>query len=107
MYGLKKSDLEEMNQLFIQYQEIESVVIFGSRAIGHQRNGSDVDLALKGEGVSFDTILNISDSLNEDSDMPYQFDVLNYHAIQNQDLINHIDRVGIILYNKKKSPVTP
>lgn len=56
MYDLKKSDLEELVQLLTRYHEIESVVIFGSRATGHHRNGSDVDLALKGEGINFDLL---------------------------------------------------
>jgi predicted nucleotidyltransferase len=71
--------------------------MFGSRAKGNYKNGSDVDIALKGK-LSFETITHINYLLNEETTMPYKFDVLNYHTIQDKDLIEHINRAGICFY---------
>jgi hypothetical protein len=30
--------------------------------------------------------------------MPYHFDILNYHTIENEELTLHIDRIGIQFY---------
>jgi len=37
--------------------------------------------------------------------MPYHFDIINYHKIENKDLAAHIDRVGILLYTKESAQV--
>lgn len=98
--GLLKSDLEFIVTAIQKESVIEEAVIFGSRAKGNFTNGSDVDIALKGNGINHQLINRISDYLNEETLMPYRFDILNYHTISNHDLIAHIDRVGITVYRK-------
>ena len=83
-----------------QEPRVEQAFIFGSRAKGNFRNGSDVDLALKGEELDFNTISRISYRLNEETAMPYKFDVLNYHTVKEPALIAHIDRVRIEFYSR-------
>ncbi len=96
MFGLRESDLSQLKSLIKKYPQIEKVIIFGSRAKGNYRPGSDVDIALKGV-LTDELLLEIKYLLNEESDMPYFFDVLDYHTVDNPDLIKHIDRVGIVL----------
>lgn len=98
MFGLSRNDINEIIALLHQYEEVEQAFIFGSRAKGNFRTGSDVDIALKGKDLTFETVNQISSMLNEETLMPYRFDVINYHTISNQDLIEHIDRVGKLLY---------
>lgn len=86
-----------------QEPKVDQAYIFGSRARGNFKNGSDVDLALKGEELDFNTISRISYQLNEETAMPYQFDVLNYHTIKEPALLEHIDRVGIEFYSRWKT----
>ena len=57
------------------------------------RPGSDVDIALKGEDLE-EAVLQISIYLNQESILPYNFDIIDYHAIDNQELLDHINRVG-------------
>src|ERR1700712_3039706 len=97
MFGLKENDINAISSILKQYGEVEKALIFGSRAKGNYNNGSDVDVALKGR-ISFETVSRISYLLNEETIMPYKFDVLNYHTIQNVQLANHIDSVGIMFY---------
>jgi len=102
MFGLRDSDISDIIQVLEKFPEVESARIFGSRAKGNYRNGSDVDLAVFGNNISFERIIHISSVLNEETMMPYYFDVLDYYSIENADLVRHIDRIGKIIYSKEK-----
>lgn len=101
-FGLKEKDLEKIISILSKEPEVEEAIIFGSRAKGNYNNGSDVDIALKGEKLNFKITTRISYLLNEETNMPYKFDVLNYHTISNKDLAGHIERVGINFYHAQK-----
>lgn len=100
LFGLQHTDLENIIAIIQQQPEVEEAIIFGSRAKDNYKNGSDVDIALKGTGVNHKTTGSISYVLNEETLMPYKFDVLNYHTIANKDLVKHIDRAGVTFYNR-------
>jgi uncharacterized protein len=102
MFGLNENDISTIVSILKQHNEVDEALIFGSRAKGNYNNGSDVDIALKGQ-ISFETISRISYLLNEETIMPYKFDVLNYHTLQNMQLADHIDKVGIMFYQRPKS----
>ncbi len=93
-FGLKQEDIAEICEILSKFEEIEQADIFGSRAKGNFKNGSDVDIVLKGKACDSSTALQISAILNEETNMPYHFDVLCYHEIKNQNLRDHIERVG-------------
>jgi predicted nucleotidyltransferase len=99
-FGLFDKDLEDIHSILNQHPKVERAVIFGSRAKGNYKNGSDVDIALQGEDIDFDTISQISHALNEETNMPYRFDVLNYNGIKEPLLLDHIDRIGVEIYNR-------
>ena len=61
--------------------------------------GSDVDIVLKGTELDFDILNQLSYLLNEETAMPYKFDLLNYDSINEPALKEHIDRVGIEIYS--------
>lgn len=100
LFGLKEGDIKSIISILQQQPEVEEALIFGSRAKGNYRTGSDVDMAVKGDGINLKLITHISYLLNEETAMPYQFDVLNYHSIRNAGLVEHIDRAGISFYKK-------
>jgi predicted nucleotidyltransferase len=97
-FGLLDSDIHFLLTLFKKYNTIKEVQIFGSRAKGNYKNGSDVDLAIKSEEISDEEINQIDDELNEFSNLPYKFDVIHYEKIQTIELKEHIDRIGKVLY---------
>lgn len=105
MFGLKDKDIAEIVSILDGFQEVEQALIFGSRAKGNHRNGSDVDIAIKGQEADFNIALTIAGILNEDTTMPYHFDVLSYTDLNNKDLTAHIDRVGKLLYQTKNAVV--
>ena len=96
-YGLTPKDMREIKQVFARFSMVDEVIIFGSRAKGTHQLGSDVDLALKGK-IDSSTVAQISDLLNEESTMPYTFDLVVYDTIVSKNLKEHIDRVGAVLY---------
>lgn len=100
MFGLRDSDINTIRQVLQQFPEVQSALMFGSRAKGNYRSGSDVDIALKGEALSYQIILRISAQLNEETLMPYHFDVLDYNTLTNDQLKDHINRVGKIFYQR-------
>lgn len=99
MYGLLERDLKCILQAIRNYPEIQEVIIFGSRAMGNFKTGSDVDLALKGK-VDRKTINRLSDDLNEEQPLPHFFRVISYEDISNRELKDHIDTVGKRIYQK-------
>ncbi len=102
-FGLKGGDIKDIITILSQHPEVEEAYIFGSRAKNIYKNGSDVDIAVKGDALNFNIVRHISYLLNEETQMPNFFDVLNYHTINNKDLLDHIDRVGRLLYSKISS----
>ncbi len=103
MGGLKEKDLLYIINTIKNHPEIEKAVLFGSRAMGNFKRGSDVDIALIGESISFTTISEIKYDLEEESPMPYFFDILNYHQLKNEELKKHIDTVGKCFYDKSST----
>lgn len=100
-FGLTKEDLDCIVTVLRKEKVIEEAVIFGSRALKKYKTGSDVDIALKGEKVNHDTVNQVSYILNEETLMPYQFDIINRNKITNQKLAEHIDRLGISIFKKQ------
>ena len=96
-YGLTKNTLKQMTNIFAKIPEVEEVILYGSRAMGNYREGSDIDLALKGKELDMAELLKISAKLDE-LDLPYHFDLLIFEKIENRDLIDHICRVGKTIY---------
>lgn len=92
--GLAQADIRHITTAIKQFPEIENAVIFGSRAKGTHKKASDVDLAIKGRSVTGETIHRLSFLLNEELPLPYFFDVVHYESLENQQLIEHIDKVG-------------
>jgi predicted nucleotidyltransferase len=96
--GLTEADISDIISVIKRYPEIDEVILFGSRAKGNYRPGSDVDLALKLQGKDISNQL--SGTLNDESLMPYHFDVLNVANITSPELLDHINRVGVTLFKK-------
>lgn len=99
-FGLRDTDITYMHDLFRQHPDIEQVWVYGSRAKGTNRPGSDVDLALIGADVKRETVSRVHFVLEEDSPMPFFFDVLHWNALANQKLKDEIERTGQLLYQR-------
>jgi len=98
--GLSKSDQETIENVMQSFEEIEEVLLYGSRAKGNYKIGSDIDLAIKGKAVTDKLCSRLHSLLNEETPLPYFFDVTNYEHLNHQALKDHIDRVGKQFYQR-------
>ena len=97
-YGLRQDDVDLIVEAISCFPEVKEAVLFGSRAKGNFKNGSDVDIALKGERVSAEVVSRLAMQLNEELPLPYFFDVIHFDGIKEVQLTQHINRVGKLLY---------
>jgi len=97
--GLPQPTLDKLCSVFKKHATIDSVVIYGSRAKGNYKAGSDIDLTIKGGQIPFLELMKIEDEI-DDLYLPYMVDISLYKQLKNIDLIKHIDRVGVSIYEK-------
>ncbi len=98
--GLRDTDIKSIRAAIARFPEVRKAVLFGSRARGDFRRGSDVDLAIWGdEDVSLmKTRRELGAWLNEESSMPYFFDVLEFARLSDEGLQREIEKHSIVLY---------
>lgn len=101
-FGLSQADMATIQQIMAQFPEVEKAVIFGSRAKGTHERGSDVDIALFGENLK-NVVYKIHYQLEEETILPYFFDILDYNTITNDQLKDQINRVGKTFYQRAGS----
>jgi predicted nucleotidyltransferase len=100
-FGLKEDIIEKITEVFASVSEVDEVIIYGSRAKGENKRGSDIDIVLKGEKLTLNELNKISLVL-DDLLLPYTFDLSIYHRINNSELLDHINRVGKTIYSRHK-----
>jgi predicted nucleotidyltransferase len=99
MYGLSDKEFDEMTAIFSKCKNLEKVILYGSRAKGNYKKFSDVDITLEGDNLTLADLFQIQDLLYE-SDLPYMYDVSIFSSITNPDLIDHIRRRGIVIWER-------
>lgn len=99
-HGLKTSTIDKINGVFALYPNIQQAILYSSRAKGTFRNGSDIDLTLKGDNLTYRELLRIENEL-DDLLLPYKIDLSLFRQIENPNLIEHIERVGVVFYPHK------
>ncbi len=99
MFGLEKHIIDMILAQMSDHKEICDIIIFGSRAKGTFKKGSDIDLVVKGKNISFELVAGLKTKFNQKMQIPYHVDVVHYESISNSDLIDHIDKVGISISN--------
>jgi len=102
-YGLSEKTVARIRELLAQFPEIKRAVLFGSRAKGTYRKGSDVDLALEGEEVNWRLLGRIEMAL-DDLMLPYTFSLIELSDATNAEVLEHVRRIGKIFYEPVTSP---
>jgi len=98
-FGLTKETIDKIKSVFIKHTEVEEVIIYGSRAKGNHRDGSDIDITLKGEKLNEKILTEINSDI-DDLNTPYLFDISIFDKLKSPDLEEHINRVGKLFYSK-------
>ncbi|MGB3367559.1 MAG: nucleotidyltransferase domain-containing protein [Acidaminobacteraceae bacterium] len=99
-FGLKEYELDIIIDCISKFTEVESALIFGSRAKGNYKLSSDIDIAIFGEKINFDIVSDIHYFLNEVSDLLYSVDVINFESLREDALKDHINRIGKKIYTR-------
>ncbi|WP_422475588.1 nucleotidyltransferase domain-containing protein [Endozoicomonas sp. ALB032] len=90
MFGLPEATLQQIIACLSGFTEISRAAIFGSRAMGTYRAGSDVDIVIWLTNDNPHTVARIAAALDE-LPTPYLFDVVDYGTITHEPLKAHID----------------
>ena|SRR3990167_6462834 len=96
-YGLPLHAVNSLTAIFQTYSPINKVILYGSRAMGTYHPGSDIDLCIVAPELGLSELFAIENKI-DDLLLPWEVDLSLYHHLDNQDLLEHIHRVGIIFY---------
>jgi predicted nucleotidyltransferase len=96
-FGLSDTVIKELQDVFRRHTNIKKVLIFGSRSKGNYRAGSDIDLAVIGQDIDYNLLLNIHCEI-DNLELLYSVDLLDYQKKKGTPIGDHIDRVGQVFY---------
>ncbi len=101
-HGLTNETADRIRSVLGRFPEVEKAVLYGSRAKGNYKRGSDIDLTLFGSGLNASVLSQINSGL-DDLLLPQKIDVSIFAKISHGDLIDHIRRVGVVFYEKQSA----
>lgn len=101
-FGLPDKTLAAIRQILADCPAVEKAILYGSRAKGNYRPGSDIDLTLIGEQLDLRILGDITARL-EESPIPYQVDLSLWKQLDHAGLREHIERVGVIFYQRSSA----
>jgi uncharacterized protein len=100
-FGLSEATIKKIQTVLARYPQVETAVLYGSRAKGNYKPGSDIDLTLYGgEELALTVLLRLMSEI-DDLLLPYSVDLSIFHTINDPDLIDHIKRVGVPFYERE------
>ena len=101
-FGLSDKSMEIIRGIYSQFPQIESVILYGSRAKGNFKPGSDIDMTIVADPTfDFSSLAKVNAMFHESS-LPYLYDISDFSKLTNQDLIEHIKRCGKVIYGEEK-----
>ncbi len=98
-FGLSDNTLTLIRGILAEHPDVKTAILYGSRATGTYRKGSDIDLTLSGANLDQRQLAEIAGKLDE-SVIPYQVDLSIREQIDNPALLEHIQRVGVLFYER-------
>jgi len=105
-FGLNEKTIQQICSKFANYPQIEKAILYGSRAKGSYKSGSDIDLSLcGGSDLTLGILYKIMDELDELL-LPYTIDLSIFNQISDPEVIEHIKRVGVTFYEAQEDTQT-
>ncbi len=101
-HGLTSETVDRIRSVLARFPQVDKAVLYGSRAKGNYKRGSDIDLTLFGSGLNASILSQISSEL-DDLLLPQKIDTSVFAKISHPDLIEHIRRVGVVFYEKQSA----
>jgi len=99
-FGLKEEVIQKLCQVFARYPQVKKAILYGSRAKGTYKRSSDIDLTLLGgDDLTLSVLLKIMNEI-DDLLLPYMIDLSILKSITDPEVIEHIQRVGVVFYER-------
>ena len=100
-FGISDKSYGILLEVIQSFPEIKQAKIFGSRALGNYKKGSDIDIAVIGSNIDWNLVTKIHTKLNEGVDIPYYIDIIDYCNLNNNELKEHIDLNGKTIFHRE------
>jgi predicted nucleotidyltransferase len=99
-FGLPAHAIDKLSDVFRSWPQIQRVVLYGSRAKGNFKAGSDIDLTIEADALSLSQLLALENQI-DDLLLPWMVDLSLKRHIDNPALLDHIHRVGVPFYTRQ------
>ena len=100
-FGLPESAIAKICAVFAAHPEIEQAVLYGSRAKGNFKPGTDIDLTLFGSDLSHELLLDLLVEL-DDLLLPWMIDLSLFASLNHPALQEHITGAGVLFYQRQE-----
>ncbi len=101
-FGLKETTIRKICEVLARYPQVQKAILYGSRAKGNYKEGSDIDLVLVGGEDLNERVLARIDTEIDDLLLPYMIDLSILSHITDPDVLDHIRRVGVVFYSRNE-----
>ena len=101
VFGLPATAIAQLRAVFASWPAISRVLLYGSRAKGNYRPGSDIDLTIEADALPLAQLLAIENQI-DDLLLPWMVDLSVREQIENPSLLEHIARVGVPFYVRQE-----
>lgn len=99
-FGLKETAIAKIQSVLAHYPQVGKAILYGPRARGNYKTGSDIDLTLIGsQELTLDVLYRMMDATDELL-LPYDLDLSICRHIDDPDMLAPIRRVGVVFYQK-------
>lgn len=99
-HGLTDKTVAQIVGVLAGFPQVERAMLFGSRAKGTHKRGSDIDLALLGGDLDWQALGRVESAL-DDLPLPYRFSLVILGPRTDPAVAAHIRRVGIPLFERE------
>lgn len=89
--------ITQIREIATRYPQIQSVLLFGSRAHGDNNNFSDIDLAIKASNISDKDWLLLTEQIENELDTLLKIDLVLYERVS-EELQGQINQCYQVLY---------
>jgi uncharacterized protein len=100
--GISKRFISELQSYCLKNDQIDKILLFGSRARGDYNRSSDIDLAIFTKKSSHTQQNLIEQDINEMS-TPLKIDVIFMDRLAKEKLISNIRKEGVVIYEQGKA----
>ena len=104
--GIPQADSQRLLLLICSHPHVQKIVLYGSRALGRQRAGSDIDICLEAPSMELGELLELGAAL-DDLLLPWNVDLQLRHLIAHEGLVAHIERAGQLLWEHSPNAKAP